>query len=105
MKQMDANGRICMSPWFPRRIVEKPYYVIFASCWVCALMQQLIDTSRYYEERTEELSKTLLGEWFSSGRRLGWMAGSHCRSEMKCENLDEELRFFIQLLPEFIGLP
>ena len=40
------------------RIVEKPYYVIFASCWVCALMQQLIDTSRYYEERHEELSKT-----------------------------------------------
>ena len=40
------------------RIVEKPYYVIFASCWVCALMQQLIDTSRYYEERYEELSKT-----------------------------------------------
>ena len=44
-----------------RRIVEKPYYVIFASCWVCALMQQLIDTSRYYEERTEELSRTTLG--------------------------------------------
>ena len=46
--------------WQLLRIVEKPYYVIFASCWVCALMQQLIDTSRYYEERYEELSKTPL---------------------------------------------
>lgn len=31
-------------------------------------MQQLIDTSRYYEERTEELSKTLLGTQRCLGR-------------------------------------
>lgn len=68
------------------RIVEKPYYVIFASCWVCALMQQLIDTSRYYEERTEELSRTqkcyvgmqlitLVAETLAIVGRIDWFAG------------------------------
>lgn len=40
------------------KVVEKPYYVLFGSCWLCALMQQVIDTSRHYEEREEELGKT-----------------------------------------------
>lgn len=68
------------------RIVEKPYYVIFASCWVCALMQQLIDTSRYYEERHEELSKTqkcyvgiqlltLVMETLAIVGKIDWLAG------------------------------
>ncbi|CAE8625859.1 unnamed protein product [Polarella glacialis] len=37
------------------KVVEKPYYILFASCWVCAVLQQIIDTTRYYEERNEEL--------------------------------------------------
>lgn len=36
-------------------------------------MQQLIDTSRYYEERTEELSKTLLGTHRLFVRKTGDM--------------------------------
>lgn len=36
-------------------VVEKPYYVLFGSCWVCAVLQQLIDFTRYYEEKLEEL--------------------------------------------------
>jgi len=37
------------------RVVEKPYFVLFGSCWICAIMQQIIDATRYYEERLEEL--------------------------------------------------
>ncbi|CAE8594378.1 unnamed protein product [Polarella glacialis] len=37
------------------KVVEKPYYILFASCWVCAVLQQIIDTTRYFEERNEEL--------------------------------------------------
>jgi hypothetical protein len=67
-------------------VVEKPYYVIFGSCWVCAVLQQLIDTTRLYEDRLEELGLaqkcyvgaqllTLVLETFDLFARVGWLEG------------------------------
>lgn len=38
-------------------VVEKPYYVMWLSCWVCAVFQQLIDTTRWLEENQARLSR------------------------------------------------
>lgn len=69
------------------KVVEKPYYILFGSCWVCALAQQLIDTTRYYEDRKEELGfyqkcylavqlGTLVAETLELWSRMGWMDGA-----------------------------
>lgn len=68
------------------RVIEKPYYVLFGSCWVCAVVQQLVDVSRHYEERLEELGKiqkgyvavqlcTLIGETVDLFTRIDWIDG------------------------------
>eukprot|EP00927_Polykrikos_kofoidii_P023594 TRINITY_DN21685_c0_g1_i1.p1 TRINITY_DN21685_c0_g1~~TRINITY_DN21685_c0_g1_i1.p1 ORF type:complete len:362 (+),score=48.88 TRINITY_DN21685_c0_g1_i1:132-1217(+) len=71
------------------KVVEKPYYVLFGSCWVCALLQQLIDHSRYYEGNAgkEELGMlqkgyvgaqllTLVLETFDLFTKVGWFDGA-----------------------------
>lgn len=69
------------------RVVEKPYYILFGSCWVCAVTQQVIDTTRYYEERLEELGfyqkcyvgmqlVTLVSETFELLFKVDWLGGS-----------------------------
>lgn len=68
-------------------VVEKPYYILFGSCWVCAVLQQVIDTTRYYEERLEELGKcqkcyvgaqllTLVLETFELFAKVDWLDGA-----------------------------
>jgi len=69
------------------RVVEKPYYILFGSCWICAVMQQVIDTTRYYEERLEELGLfqkvyvgiqlgTLVLETLTLFSKVNWLSGA-----------------------------
>lgn len=69
------------------QVVEKPYYILFGSCWLCALMQQLIDLSRIWEEKMETLGKTqkayvgvqlvfLVLETVVLLCKIGWMDGA-----------------------------
>lgn len=72
------------------KVVEKPYYVLFGSCWLCALLQQLIDHSRYYEGAAagkHELGflqkgyvgaqlATLVLETFDLCSKVGWFDGA-----------------------------
>lgn len=37
-------------------VVEKPYPIMWLSCWACAFLQQLIDATRYFEELQDRLS-------------------------------------------------
>lgn len=68
------------------KVVEKPYYILFGSCWVCAVSQQIIDTTRNWEEREEELGKTqkvyvalqlitLVTETIDLFQRIDWFHG------------------------------
>lgn len=38
-------------------VVEKPYYVMWLSCWICAVLQQVIDLTRLLEENQARLSR------------------------------------------------
>jgi hypothetical protein len=69
------------------KVVEKPYYVIWISCWVCAVCQQIIDATRHFEEKTDELGNgqkfyvccqlvTLVGETFSLFVQIDWFDGA-----------------------------
>lgn len=69
------------------RVVEKPYFVLFGSCWICAVTQQIIDTTRYYEERLEELGLfqkvyvgiqlfTLVTETVTLFSKVDWLDGA-----------------------------
>lgn len=68
------------------QMVEKPYYVIWVSCWVCAVCQQIIDATRTLEGVTDELSKgqkyyvsfqlcTLVLETFTLFVQIDWFDG------------------------------
>lgn len=68
------------------KVVEKPYFVLFGSCWVCAVLQQLIDATRAFEERNEELGFTqkcyvaaqlitLVMETFDLVTKINWFGG------------------------------
>lgn len=37
-------------------VVEKPYPIMWLSCWACAFLQQLIDATRYFEENQDRLA-------------------------------------------------
>merc|ERR1712110_1329419 len=39
------------------QVVEKPYYVMWISCWLCAFLQQVTDATRHFEENQDQLSK------------------------------------------------
>lgn len=67
-------------------VVEKPYYILFSSCWLCALMQQLIDYTRNMEGKHETLGNiqkiyvgaqlvTLIKETFGLAATVGWLDG------------------------------
>lgn len=69
------------------RVVEKPYYILFFSCWLCAILQQAIDTTRAFEERLEELGLiqkyyvgaqllTLVLETFVLVGKVDWFDGA-----------------------------
>jgi len=69
------------------KVVEKPYYILFGSCWFCAVFQQLIDVSRFFEERYEELGfyqkcyvgaqlVTLVKETVDLITKVGWTDGA-----------------------------
>lgn len=64
-------------------VVEKPYPIMFLSCWACAFLQQLIDTTRLLAEQQDRLCKTqrgylmfqlfvLVTETFANVQRIPW---------------------------------
>eukprot|EP00927_Polykrikos_kofoidii_P003552 TRINITY_DN11423_c0_g1_i1.p1 TRINITY_DN11423_c0_g1~~TRINITY_DN11423_c0_g1_i1.p1 ORF type:complete len:556 (+),score=69.73 TRINITY_DN11423_c0_g1_i1:151-1818(+) len=64
-------------------VVEKPFLIIWLSCWACAFMQQLIDATRRFEEQEDRLSRgqrgymafqmfVLVTETFANVRRVPW---------------------------------
>jgi len=70
------------------KVVEKPYYILFGSCWVCAVLQQVIDATRYYGGQSEELGfyqkcyvgtqlVTLVLETFDLISKMGWLDGAN----------------------------
>merc|ERR1719350_1687772 len=87
MSETPPTTMVCVELCNVFRVVEKPYYVLFGSCWVCAVLQQLIDATRYHEERLEELGKiqkgyvgvqllTLVLETFDLFWRVDWLDGA-----------------------------
>jgi len=77
------------------KVVEKPYYILFGSCWLCAVVQQLIDHTRMLEERNEELGLTqksyvglqllaLVMETFDMLNKVDWL---DCPSPWNMYNL------------------
>lgn len=67
-------------------VVEKPYVILWLSCWACAFMQQVIDTTRLLEESQDRLGKwqrlymvgqllVLVTETFANIQRIPW--GKH----------------------------
>lgn len=66
-------------------VVEKPYYVMWFSCWACAFMQQVIDATRMLEENQDELSRgqklylwlqllVLITETLANIQRIPWLS-------------------------------
>lgn len=65
-------------------VVEKPYIIMWLSCWACAFIQQLIDMSReLFEEQQDRLGKyqriyvgiqlaVLVTETFANIQRIPW---------------------------------
>mmetsp|Transcript_53102 Transcript_53102/g.160887 ORF Transcript_53102/g.160887 Transcript_53102/m.160887 type:complete len:343 (-) Transcript_53102:37-1065(-) len=64
-------------------VVEKPYPIMFLSCWACAFLQQVIDTTRQLAEQQDRLCKTqraylafqllvLVTETFANVQRIPW---------------------------------
>lgn len=67
-------------------IVEKPYIIMWLSCWTCAFLQQVIDTTRKLEEQQDRLGKwqraylglqllVLVTETWSNLKRIHWHQG------------------------------
>eukprot|EP00416_Gambierdiscus_australes_P026242 CAMPEP_0171064290 /NCGR_PEP_ID=MMETSP0766_2-20121228/6189_1 /TAXON_ID=439317 /ORGANISM="Gambierdiscus australes, Strain CAWD 149" /LENGTH=477 /DNA_ID=CAMNT_0011520307 /DNA_START=61 /DNA_END=1494 /DNA_ORIENTATION=+ len=64
-------------------VVEKPYPIMFLSCWACAFLQQLIDTTRLLAEQQDRLCDSqrgyllfqlciLVTETFANMLRIPW---------------------------------
>jgi len=64
-------------------VVEKPYPIMFLSCWACAFLQQLIDATRLLAEQQDRLCKFqraylmvqllfLVSETFANMERIPW---------------------------------
>eukprot|EP00928_Gymnodinium_smaydae_P057635 TRINITY_DN40855_c0_g1_i1.p1 TRINITY_DN40855_c0_g1~~TRINITY_DN40855_c0_g1_i1.p1 ORF type:complete len:508 (+),score=72.16 TRINITY_DN40855_c0_g1_i1:56-1579(+) len=67
-------------------VVEKPFLIMWLSCWACAFMQQIIDATRLLEEQQDRLSRgqriylgfqlvVLVTETFSNVQRIPWTDG------------------------------
>jgi hypothetical protein len=68
-------------------VVEKPYPIMWLSCWSCAIMQQVIDATRWLEEDQSRLSRgqtiylcfqlfVLVSETIANIRRIPWHNGN-----------------------------
>lgn len=64
-------------------VVEKPYIIMWLSCWTCAFLQQVIDTTRKLEEQQDRLGKwqraylgvqllVLVTETYANIQRVPW---------------------------------
>mmetsp|Transcript_25933 Transcript_25933/g.72353 ORF Transcript_25933/g.72353 Transcript_25933/m.72353 type:complete len:269 (+) Transcript_25933:1-807(+) len=64
-------------------VVEKPFLIMWLSCWACAFMQQIIDATRLMAEQQDRLSLgqriylvfqlfVLVTETFANVRRIPW---------------------------------
>jgi len=64
-------------------VVEKPYPIMWLSCWASAVMQQIIDLTRYFDEDQSRLSRgqrlymtfqlcVLISETLANIRRVPW---------------------------------
>jgi len=64
-------------------VVEKPYPIMWFSCWACAFMQQIIDATRYFDEQQDRLSRgqrlylvfqlcVLISETIANFHRIPW---------------------------------
>ncbi|CAJ1386870.1 unnamed protein product [Effrenium voratum] len=64
-------------------VVEKPYIIMWLSCWTCAFLQQVIDTTRKLEEQQDRLGKwqraylgiqllVLVTETYANMQRIPW---------------------------------
>jgi len=69
-------------------VVEKPYPIMWLSCWMCAVMQQVIDATRYFDEDQSRLSRgqrvyltfqlyVLVSETIANIRRIPWSNGNY----------------------------
>lgn len=69
------------------KVVEKPYYILFGSCWICAIVQQVVDVTRNYEGVTEQLGMfqkvfvgaqlcTLVYETLTLVSKVDWFSGA-----------------------------
>lgn len=64
-------------------VVEKPYVIMWLSCWTCAFLQQVIDTTRKLEDQQDRLGKwqraylalqllVLVTETYANMQRIPW---------------------------------